>query len=448
MNKENIFTIILLTLLLVFISCSSIYTDTPEVTLKNAIEVNPDEEYFTPGNIYSKNHKEFSWLYNDSWIYVETREYDRYVSTLTDGTKCYVKDKVARFVKYNPNTGIVSSLCLDPNCTHSPGSSCLMLIPQECDIYNPQGMVGDWFMFTYSFVDEDIGLRREAYVYNLKTGEGIKIFEGDKEDYFATVWKNRCVFGNKLYSTKNLLDYSNSGYDPAGVNPMSDFKPETKSYLGVYDFEQRKETVLFEVPANYTISAVTNKRFFFKAEDGSIYSCDHNGENMTKEKNLDFSPQDFCGTYAYGFDNEAQEIKIYDLRTDTVKNIPMEYPFQNCILCNEGIMFSTCSVSYQDYIKAKMIPNWNAYMQLRHDGAAWVYLMDFDGSNSEQIYENEDLGIVVYYASGDYLYAWVTDYDPSNPTNYNYMNSTRHIINRTTGEITPVPLLELVLVEE
>ena len=450
--KYALTAIMLLTVILLN-SCSSVYVDLPEVTMKGTIEVDPNEEYFTMGNVYSKNHQDLSWLYKESYIYVENQEYDRYVRTLSDGTKYYAKDEAIRFVKYNPHTNTVSSLCLDPVCNHSPGSSCLMLIPEDSFSYNPQGLCGDWFMFSYTYLDGYDGAKaithNDAYVYNLKTGESVRIFEEGTEGMLFTDWKTRCMFGNKLYSVKNVLDYSDTGYDPNGEVPMSAYEPQTKSYLGVYDFDQRKETILFEVPANYTISAVTNKRYFLKGDDGAFYSCGLDGENMTKEKNFNFSPQDFCGTYGYSF--TSGKIRIYDLRTDTVKEIPIDYLDADVILTEEGLMISTFASERENIEKEWSEADRYQKLLLRHEYSAVVYLLDFDGSNPRIIYEKEKLGVHVCYAIENYFFGWVTEYyPPPDPDrqNYSYLNSTHHVIDRTTGEITPVPLLELVLVEE
>ena len=88
-------------------------------------------------------------------------------------------------------------------------------------------------------------------------------------------------------------------------------------------------------------------------------------------------------------------------------------------------------------------------MKLRHEGTALIYHIDFNGSNHKMLYENKNLGVIVRCASDDYLYAWVTDYDPSNPEgDHNYNGAERNIIDLRTGEITPVPYLDLVLIEE
>ena len=79
------FILLLIIMSLLLNSCSSVYVDLPEVTMKGTIEVDPNEEYFTMGNLYSKNHKGFSWLYNESLITSEVQEYERYVRTLSNG---------------------------------------------------------------------------------------------------------------------------------------------------------------------------------------------------------------------------------------------------------------------------------------------------------------------------------------------------------------------------
>lgn len=447
--KNKYCTILMLLLIcLQFSSCSSVYVDYPEISVKYSMEVDPNEEYFTPGDVLYKSPRANSRLYDGVWIYTEIQEFDRYVRTLSDGTKYYTKDRAVRLVKYNPETGEVSSLCLDPVCNHSPGSECIMLAPEN-SLVSLQLLVGNWLTFSYGVKDDDFGNLQIAYAYNLKTGETIDIFKYDLKELVATTYTGRYVFGNKLYTTMNKLDYTNTGFKPGGDLPLSEFDPETRSYLYVLDFDTQKETELFEVPANYVLMAVTNRRYFFVSEDGDCYSCDLEGNNMKIEKNLNFSPQELCGTYCYKFDYDKRIINMYDLRTDQAKEIPMESSYQKYYLTNEGIVCSTFSTADERYAEAIRSGDPARINKVRHEGTALIYLMDYDFSNPELIFEKERTGIDIYFINDKYFFTQTTTIDPDNPTiRIDYQNHGRHVINRETGEITSVPYLDIVIPDE
>ncbi len=443
MKKNFRIIVTVLTLTMLMNSCSSIYVDSPEVTWISAMDVDPDEEYFTLGSIYSRQDVD-GVTYKDSWIYVEHQEYQRYVRTLSDGTKYYTKDIAERIVKYNAETGVVSSVCLDPTCSHSPGSECLFLVPDSATAF-VDSIMGDWIYFSYHHHDPEnraLGFLTEAYLYNLTTGESVKISDATFENRVINKMGSFCAHGDKLYYIMTKLDYSDTGYVEGGS--VDGYEPETKITLWELDFNTKKTAELFEVPFEAGIAAVSNERIYFKEAVG-VSSCDHSGNDMKKESNLDFGMMQMCGTYGFKFDYNEQAIKIYDLHTKTAKIIPMEFSFQQCILTNEGILFSTFSTADEEYTKAIDLA---ARMKLRHEGTAWIYLMDFDGSNPRRIFEKDKLGITVACATENYFYGGVTQIDPENPLeNYYYMNSERHVINRKTGEITPIPLLDLVLPE-
>ena len=430
-------------------SCSSIYTEEPEITQNVAVEVDLTKEYFTEGNVVSKSAQVDGFVYKNSWIYVENQKYQKYVKTLSTGEKIYEDATAQRIVKLNTLTGNVSSVCLDPVCTHSPGSDCIMLAPDNAMVAL-DAVVGDWLMFSYQVSDLELeGYWPTVYAYNMLTGELSEIFDYDLSGTLINKISLRCVFGDKLYYTKKILDYSNTDYDPSKDIPLSEYEPETRTTFWEYNFETKKSSELFEVPNNYKISAITNKRFFFILQQGEVYSCNRDGSNMKREENFDFAVSCFCGNFAYYIDHQEYHIKIYDVATDTAKTVPFEYPYQQCVVTGEGIMINTFSTANEEYAKAMESWNLTLCMQLRYSGTAWIYMMDFDGSNSRLVYEQDDFGVNAACASEKYFCATVTYYNPETPhVYYSYLDSARHLINRTTGEITPVPLLELVLVEE
>ena len=440
----------LMVMLLLLNSCKSIYTvEEPEITQNVAVEVDPLLEYFTEGNVVSKSAQVDGFVYKNSWIYVENQEYQKYIKTLITGEKIYEDATARRIVKLNTLTGNVSSVCLNPVCTHSPESDCIMLCPDNAMVAL-DAVVGDWLMFSYQMSNLELeGFWPTVYAYNMQTGEVSEIFDYDLSGTLINKLSLRCVFGDKLYYTKKILDYSNTEYDPSEDIPLSEYEPETRTMFWEYDFETKKSQELFEVPDNYKISAVTNKRFFFILQRGDVFSCNHDGSNMKKEETFDFAVSCFCGNYAYYIDHQENHIKIYDVATDTAKTVPFEYPYQQCVVTNEGIMINTFSTANEEYAQAMEGWNLSLCMKLRYSGTAWIYIMDFDGSNSRLVYEQDKFGVNVGCASKNYFCGTVTYYNPETPnTYYSYLGSVRHLINRTTGEIAPVPLLELVLVEE
>ncbi len=447
MNKK--FFLFTLVFFVLMNSCSSIYTEEPQITQNVAIEVDPSTEYFTEGNVVSKSAQVDGFVYKNSWIYVENQKYPKYIKTLSTGEKIYEDATAQRIVKLNTLTGNVSSVCLDPVCNHSPDSDCIMLGPDNA-LVSLDAVVGDWLMFSYQMSNLELeGYWPTVYAYNMLTGELSEIFDYDLSGTLINKLSLRCVFGDKLYYTKKTLDYSETGYDPSKDIPLSEYEPETCTMFWEYDFETKKSQELFEVPDNYKISAITNKRFFFILQQGEVFSCNRDGSNMKKEETFDFAVSCFCGNYAYYIDHQKNYIKIYDVATDTAKTIPFEYSYQQCVVTNEGIMINTFSTADEEYAKAMESWNLSLCTKLRYSGTAWIYIMDFDGSNSRLVYEQDKLGVSASCASEKYFCGTVTYYNPETPyVYYMYLDSARHLINRSTGEITPVPLLDIVLVEE
>lgn len=440
------FVLLLIIMSLLLNSCSSVYVDLPDISENFAVEVDPNEEYFTTGELVLLSNENSGILYKNYLVYFEEQDYKRYVRTLSNGEKIYVDDTARRLVKLNTDTGVVSSVCLDPVCNHSPGSDCFVLVPKDAPFWLVDFIVGDWVVFSFHVVDFiNYVSWPDRRAYNMQTGESIVLSKSDLSSSVITKNRNYVAFGNMLYYIKSVLDYSETDYDPTSDIPMSNYEPETQNTLCRLDFSTLKQTELYEVPDGYYLSAVTNKRFFFTTKDDEAYSCNRDGSNMKQEKNLTFSVEGFCGVFAYDFDKKNNTVKIYNLRSDKVTLVTMEHYDQEPVLTQAGILYSTYSTSDQK----KDVKGWEATMKLRHEGTALIYLMDFTGKEQKLIYENKDWGVIAHCASENYLLAWVTDYDHEHPeANHNYMGADRCIINRTTGEITPIPLLPLVLVEE
>ncbi|MGM9641654.1 MAG: hypothetical protein ACI3XI_00450 [Eubacteriales bacterium] len=448
-----------LTLCVCFTSCSGIYADLPSIETPPTIEVDLNAEYFTTGSVYNKGNLAAGGFYDGYWIYREIQEYE-YKYKRPDGKIMTLKSYMDRLVKVNAATGVVSSLCLDPVCNHSVGSGCLMICPELGDPVI-QGFVGDNIIFTYGIYDKVYGTINQSYVYNLKTGEAKNIFAQNMEADLLTKYSSRYIFGDTYYVVKDILDYSETDYDPASGDPLSDYEPKTVSILCEYDFKKDRVKELFEIPAGYSLSIVSSKRFFFTAPEDGIYSCDRNGENMKKEDVLDFSPYVVCGTYAYKVEEKTQDMKIYDLRTNTMTEFPNEVKSLEWCITDFGIIKNDLSVrdellkldgSYKELKKENpdLTPAEHLRMcnKLRCNGTTQIWRWSLDGSNPQKIFELEKGYVAILQGTKDYLYGYLRQPDPNNDyEEAPYENSGRVYINLKTGEITPVPYLELIVPE-
>lgn len=456
--NNKVFYIAILLLAVVLSSCSSIYVSSPEATGNFDMAIDPNEEYFTSGAVVNRNDNN-GRIYNDYWIYLETQSCQKYITTTADGIERWQDLRVQRWVKLNTKTGKVSSLCLIPSCTHSLGSDCPMIVTGGTALI--QGLIDDWFVFSYwhsAGVDADSwGFIPESYIYNLQTGEIIKLLEYDVSGTVISKASTWCFFEDEIFFVKNVFDYSESGYVP-GKDIPDNFIPVTKSYLCKFDISTKKISEVMEIPNEYDISAITNKRFFFIDDKKEIYSCDRIVQELTKETVLDFSPQEFCGIYAYDFSNiEGGELLVYNIRTNTKSVIETEYTYRQAIATNDGIVMTTFSDSNEGYSelferKKELFKNDGEFLRARnkyrYESTALVYMLNFDGSDRRLVFEKDRTVLTAYLKSDKYLCAIQAGIDPENDYKAVALpNKGRVLIDLETGEITPVPYLELVFNE-
>ena len=444
---------------IIFTSCTAIYSELPEVDTISPNTVDESKEYFTTGSVYEKGNIGIGYLHDGYWIYRELQNYE-YSYQRADGKIVSSNAQITRLVKANAVTGAVSSLCLDPVCNHSIGSGCIMIQPQGGSTVI-QGFVGDYIIFTYGIRDDVYGLINKSYAYNLKTGEAKTIFEQDMANEILTKYSSKYIFGDTYYAVKNILDYSNTGYDPQNPRSLSEYDPETTSILCEYGVTGNTVKELFEIPEDYSLIIVSSKRFFFMNSEGEVYSCSRNGKKMTKEKVLDFSPYQVCGTYAYNVDEQSRDMEIYDLLTNTKHELPNDLRSTSYNITDIGIIKNDLSV-YEEYMRIR-----NSYHELKeqgitptpadHDklvknircsGTTQIWKYNHDGSSPQKIFEIDKALLDIQYATNDFLYGFVFRADPNN--NYEaapYENEGRCYINIKTGEITPIPYLELIIPE-
>lgn len=445
---------------MIFTSCSSVYVS-PEVS-SDHLEVENEGEYFTNGSIYSNGgFYATGFFYKGCWLYVEAQK--TIAPTGKKGDEIiYGEAPIHRVVKYNPVTDTVSSPCLDPVCNHSYESGCVMLMPfdalGELASFQIMQLVGDWMILRTRYLDDIYSTRNHVTFYNLKTGEAKQFFEENLESEIMTRWTSGCSFGNNFYNIKQILDYSETEFNPDGNKSMYDYTPKTKQILCEYDLDAGRVTELFEIPENFSVFAISNKRFFFIDDTDAFYSCNRDGNNMVKEDHLDFIPEDMVGSYAYEF-NQLDGFNVFDVKNNQKRSVRVEYDeIEECYLADDGVLLDYAEgTEKRNELKAKQTQffaeyqskgmktdeireiYYNALEEALHSGYARVYKCDFDGENMRLIYEEENAYIASIYATEDYLFAMRSKRIDDETV------KERCIINLKTGEIKEPPLLEVIV---
>ncbi len=468
--KKLFFVCLTLILCSLFASCRSVYIDPTESTEKNPNkipfeDIDETAEYFTDGSLYKQGDRYYGFFYQGYWIYVETQETTGPKGLLVRDGKEYVRYgniEMQRIVKFNPATGVTSSTCLDPVCNHSFESGCLMLLQPTVGAIGSelwiQRIVGDWMIFYIKQDDAEYVTRITTVCYNLKTGESRRIFEEDLSTAVMTRWVGGCSFDGKYYNVKQVLDYTQTGYQQGGEGQnVLDYAPKTKHIVCEHNIETGKIKELFEIPDTYYLTAVSNKRFFFYDDTNAIYCCNRDGSNMRKEQYLDFRPENIVGTYAYRF-SEYDGFVYFDLKTNEKKLVEAGFDeYKLCTLAEDGVLFDhlTSYQAYNDFRKTKQqfieeLSNTMSEAEARelyidqlqkilYSGTTRIYMADFDGENRRLIFEEENAAIMSTYANGDFIFAnrQTLNEDMS-------VSTQKCIINAKNGEIIIPPLLEIV----
>ena len=459
---------LLFAFLFAFTSCSSIYghmsgTDTSDINAE------PDGEYFTTGEIVSIAAGNVGIAYEGQWIFVETGD----IVVREDNPNTTYDDSFTasyeRLVKYNPVTKTVSSLCLNPACMHSS---------EECPFFAPHTWLvayfevfGDWLMYSFFNpwnTDPDVIDVRRNYLYNLKTGELRELHSNTKEGELISRTTSNYVMNGKIYSTLLQLDYSGEEEWKA-MNPIGSFEPETHQYVEMYDPESNKVTRLCEIPEEYYLFCISNKRLFFKRDDYTYWSSDYNGENMKLENTLQSDMIQVCGKYAYFIDSpdyieKGYNSRGYDLETDSIFNIDFGCQIRNLLIDSGKLAFTTFTRidEYRERVKNVSAyiketypdapPEKRAALQLellnsiQYDGTFQIYVTDALGNNKELVFEGENMNIAPLRMAGNYLFGYVSYGDPNNNFAVTYPgNNGRCALNLETGEITLIPQLEIYL---
>ncbi len=456
----------ILVLCMLLSSCSAVYIDPGENSGQESSEL--EGEYFTNGSLYQKGNPLSGFFYEGCWIYIESQKtIGPSGFAIKDGKEYIIYNEVTmkRIVKYNPHTGTISSPCLDPVCNHSFESGCLMLAPLSKDgrtvTFNIRTIIGDWMLIFTQLTDDKYVTLNSTVCYNLKTGESKELFAEDLGESVMMRWTGGTYLGHKYYIVKQTLDYSDTGYTHGQDNhSVLDFEPKTKQILCEYDFDTDTTKELFEIPENFRLSDVSNKRFFFRDDMNEMYSCNYDGSNMSKEKYLDMQPENMVGSYGYLF-TEIDGFTLFDLKTNEKKQVTVDYDeYYGAQLCEEGILLDHVTeyekwkehLALWEELPSKYAQDLNISLEegyakfddelneILFNGSSKVYMCDFDGENMRLIYEEENAVIRSWYASGNFLFAErsVLGEDGKKKT-------SDCVINMKTDEVTDLPLLDIVI---
>lgn len=452
---------LLMAVMLLMCGCSPVYEHLPETSAQGDSETaEPAEEYFTNGEVVCSSSANLGIVYEGQWVYVES-------TRVQDGD--YFKTVADRIVKYNPVTDTVSSVCLNPTCMHSD-ENCMLCAPSGW-LVSYFEIFGDWMMYSFSnffaIEDDEYDVYR-IYLYNLKTGESRHLYSNTKEGELITRTPAYYVMDGIIYATRLELDYT--GEEEYNSNPHSKpFVPETHQFIEAYDPETGKTERLCEVPSDYFLSGISNKRFFFKDTEGVTWSSDYKGENLTEEKNMDFDFIMLCGKYVYPVESydhskSGYNIRAYDLEKDESFFINFGMQIKSLLLDSGKLCFITTSnidefkkfsKNETEYVKAlypdvtdrEKLSELKTQIRnyLNYNCKTMVYITDLRGENKQLVFEKDNISFSPERIYGDYIFGSITYGDPNN--NYQKMerdDDGRCVINLKTGEITSIPQLEYI----
>ena len=459
--KKTRFLCLLLGILMLLSSCQSVYDvelTAPETTANPEIDLNSD--YYTTGVPYRTGEISSGMLYEGCLIYIERCTTTGIVGEKTnpDGEKTpkYGEVLVDRIVKYNPVTGTVSSPCLDPTCNHSLESDCPMLLgikSEEIELYSFRGIFGDWLIYVKSKVSDEYGTMKTDIMYNLKTGECRNVFVNDYGKEVVSKWLNGWYFDGKYYNVNSVMDYSNTGYKPGSGQRLSDFEPVTKQYLYEYDFETNTSKMLFEIFEEWNTFLVTKEKFYVQKNDGKAFYLSKDGTEKTPTPKITAS--NFVGTYAILYNPNG--FTVYNMKNDETKDVVWDHTVVGRMCVTEkGILYAHQTkydewdnFSVADYRKehpnASSTDINNAARKILASGTAQIWQCGYMGEDNHVIFELAAGRIEVIAAYGDYVFAKVSKYDTDTGEYLEGYNNKTCSINVKTGEITPIPQLDIVV---
>ena len=454
---------LLLGILMLLSSCQSVY-DVPLVPPETTANPNVDlsDEYYTTGVPYRTGDISSGMLYEGCLIYIEKCTTTGIVGDETDAdgvkTPIYGDVTVERIVKYNPVTGTVSSPCLNPNCNHSLESGCPMLLGGKVNdgksqVYVFQGIFGDWLVYLRFVTDDEYGSVMSEIMYNLKTGEVRENFSDDYGEKVVSKWRNGWYVDGKYYKVNSVMDYSKTGYTPGSGQKLSDFKPVTRQYVYEYDFDTDESKMLFELDDVCRSFMATNERFYIEQSDGNCVSIKKDGTDKREEPKI--AASNFVGTYSILYNTNG--FSVYDLKTDETKEVIWEYSVLGNLCVTEKGVLSAHQTKYDEWDNfsagdyRKEHPNAsstdinNAARKILASGTAQIWQCGYMGEDNHVIFELPAGRIEVISAYGEYVFAKVSKYDTDTGEYLEGYKNKTCSINVKTGEITPIPQLDIVV---
>ena len=461
MKKTAKLISLLLATLFLLSSCQAVYDaplTPPETTANPDIDLN--DEYYTTGIPSHTGNVYTGLLYEGCLIYIETCTTTGVtgyrISPEGEKTAKYGDVEINRLVKYNPITGTVSSPCLDPSCNHSLESGCPMLLGyglRENEHYKFKGVFGDWIVYLIQVENAEYNVINTEIMYNLKTGEKRTVFQDNLANEILERWTAGMSFDGKYYKVKDVLDYSDTKYSPGNGQSVSNYEPTTRCFLYEYDFETDTVKELFEVGGDWSLSRISNKRFYFRTDSGDIVSIKKDGTDQRLEAPVRTS--NVVGTYVVHYTNTGYI--VHDLKSNEMKEVTFAYEFATPICVTEkGILTSHQTKSNErkkfsvnEYRKEH--PNAsaeevnNALRKILASGAAQIWQCDYMGDNNHIIFELPAANIKIISAYGDYVFATVSQFNTETGEYLEGYDSQPCCINIKTGEITPIPQLDIVV---
>ena len=380
--------------------------------------------------------------------------------TSPDGVKTnrYGNVTVERIVKYNPVTGTVSSPCLDPICNHSLESGCPMLLSRgvndgHAEQYIFKGVFGDWLVYVKYNMDAEYGSVMTEIMYNMKTGEVRSLFGDDYGDEVVSKWRNGWYSEGKYYKINSIMDYSDTGYIPGTNQSLADFEPVTKQYLYEYDFETNTSRLLFEIFDGCQGFMATRERFYFAMDDGKQYSVKKDGTDKRAENPT--ASSNFVGTYSILYKSDG--FATSNLLTNELKETVFDYSLVGTLCVTEKGVLSSYQTKYEerkafsssqyrkDHPNASSEEISKIVGKIWASGAAQIWQCGYWGEDNHVIFELPAAYMEIISAYGDYVFATVSRYNPETGEHLEGYDSQPCCINIATGEVTPIPKLDIVV---
>jgi hypothetical protein len=324
---------------------------------------------------------------------------------------------------------------------------------EEIELYSFRGIFGDWLTYVKSKVSDEYGTMKTDIMYNLKTGELRNVFVNDYGSDVDSKWQNGWYFEGKYYNVNSIMDYSNTGYKPGSGQRLSDFEPVTKQYLYEYDFETDTSKMLFEVFEGWKTFLVTNEKFYVQQNDDERFYIKKDGTEKAPAPKINAS--NFVGTYAILYNPDG--FTVHNMKNDETKEVVWDHTVVGKMCVNETGVLYAHQTKYDEWDNfstkeyRKEHPNAssteinNAARKLLASGTAQIWKCGYMGEDNHVIFELPAARIEIISAYGEYVFAKVSKYNTETGEYLDGYNNSPCCINIATGEVTPIPELDIVV---